>query len=206
LSAHPTEDAVPDHVLTALGSTPKLAAELVNARLWKRARGGYRFIQEGTCKIPSAEDVERSRKSKAQRQARWRAARRTVDAVDDTVVDAVDNSNANRDEQTGRSPPRGRRAVDASTRASPLDPDPHPLPVVKEVNHPNGSSGRVSQELIDLIIAEVHKVTGRYLDAEWAQRTYATILGGRHPTDPAAYLQRAIQNEPDPKKRFLPLY
>jgi hypothetical protein len=78
--------------------------------------------------------------------------------------------------------------------------------VVEVVNQSNGSSGRASPELIDLIITEVQNVTGHRLDAEWAQRTYANIVGGRRPSNPAAYLQKAIRDEPDPAKRFLPLY
>ena len=60
--------------------------------------------------------------------------------------------------------------------------------------------------MIDLIIKEVHAVTGRYLDAEWAQRTYDGIVGAHCPSNPAAYLRTAIRNEPNPAKRFLPLY
>jgi hypothetical protein len=77
---------------------------------------------------------------------------------------------------------------------------------VVEVDQSSNGSKRASPELIDLIIAEVQNVTGRRLDAEWAQRTYATILGGRHPASPAAYIRSAIRNEPDPRTRFLPLY
>ena len=172
-SAHHT-DVVPDHVLASFGGTPKLAGELVTAKAWRRVRGGYRFIQEGTCKIPSPETVDKSRKLKTERQRRWRENQR-------------------------------RRDVDASTQASP-GPDPSPNPVVDVVNQSNGNNGRASPDLIDLIITEVHAATGRYLDAEWAQRTYANIIGGRHPSNPAAYLRKAIRDEPDPAKRFLPLY
>lgn len=199
-------DVVPDHVLVALGSTPKLATELVDAQAWKRVRGGYKFIQEGTCKIPSKEAVENTRKSKAERQARWRAGRRGVDAPVDGGVDAVDNSVPNRDTQTGRSPPRRRRTVDASTRRLP-GPDPSPeISGGSVVNPVAGSNGRASQDLIDLIITEVRNTTGHTLDAEWAQRTYVNIIGGRHPSNPAAYLRKAIRGEPDPRTRFLPLY
>jgi hypothetical protein len=78
--------------------------------------------------------------------------------------------------------------------------------VVEVVNQSNGSSARASPELIDLIITEVQNVTGHRLDAEWAQRTYVNIVGGRNPARPAAYIQQAIRNEPDPRTRFLPLY
>ena len=74
------------------------------------------------------------------------------------------------------------------------------------VNQSTGSNGRADSDLIDLIIEEVHARTGRTLDAEWAQRTYVTILAGRHPANPAGYVRQAIRNEPDPRTRFLPLY
>jgi hypothetical protein len=65
---------------------------------------------------------------------------------------------------------------------------------------------RASPELIELIITEVHARTGRHLSHDWAQRTYATIIGDRSPSNPAAYLRQAIRTEPDPRTRFLPLY
>jgi hypothetical protein len=80
-SAHHT-DVVPDHVLASLGSTPQLAGELAATRVWKRIRGGYRFVQDGICKIPEKETVDNARKLKTERQRRWREGqrRRPVDA------------------------------------------------------------------------------------------------------------------------------
>lgn len=78
-------DVVPDHVLASFGSTPKLAAELATARVWKRVRGGYRFTQEGLCRIPARETVDKLREQKTERQRRWRErhSRRSVDASTD---------------------------------------------------------------------------------------------------------------------------
>ena len=80
-SKRPT-DVVPDHVLASFGSTPELERELCTARVWKRVRGGYRFLQQGLCKIPSPETVDNQRKAKTERQRRWREGRRrrNVDA------------------------------------------------------------------------------------------------------------------------------
>ena len=80
-SAHHT-DAVPAHVLEALGSTPTLEAELRTARVWRRVRGAYQFMQPGLCKIPAQETVDKQREMKNERQRRWREGRgrRDVDA------------------------------------------------------------------------------------------------------------------------------
>lgn len=80
-SAHRT-DVVPDHVLTSLGSTPELVSELATARIVRRAKGGYRLLQPGLCKIPLQETVDKQRDMKTDRQRRWRESqrRRNVDA------------------------------------------------------------------------------------------------------------------------------
>ena len=229
-------DVVPDPVLASFGSTRELEAELRSQGIWKRVRNGYRFTQPGLCKIPEKTTFEHKRELATARQGRWRAGRRResadapdavdnsaasgkpvdapVDAPDRLQVDAVDNSAATRTPQKSRSSGRRRHPVDApvdaSTPASPLDLDlgtPDPSSGT-EVNRSNGhhTRARASPDLIDLIIKEVHAVTGHYLSDEWAQRTYVTILGGRHPASPAAYIRQAIRNESDPKTRFLPLY
>jgi len=88
-SAHLTDGAVRDHELASLGGTPELAAELVTAGLWKRMKGGYRFVPGETCKIPSQQAVDNARKLKAERQNRWREGqrRRRVDASTDASQD-----------------------------------------------------------------------------------------------------------------------
>lgn len=171
-------DVVPDHVVASLGGTPELAGELAAARAWKRVRGGYRFTQQGLCKIPSPETVDKQREMKTERQRRWREAQR-------------------------------RRNVDASTGPSTWDPGPDPGvdPVVDVVNRANGGSpARASPEVIDSIIKEILDVTGRHITEEWAQRVAAHVLDGRTPANPAAYIRQAIRNDPDPRRRFLPLY
>jgi hypothetical protein len=85
-------DVVPDHVLASFGSTPELLDELVDAQVWRRVRGGYRFAQEGLCKIPVKETVDYQRKLKTDRQNRWREGRRRrpVDAsTDASFLDPV---------------------------------------------------------------------------------------------------------------------
>lgn len=60
--------------------------------------------------------------------------------------------------------------------------------------------------MVDLIMNEIEMATGQRPNAEYAQRTYANIIGSRRPDNPAAYVKSAIRNEPNPRTRFLPLY
>jgi len=39
-----------------------------------------------------------------------------------------------------------------------------------------------------------------------ASRIARELLDGRSVASPAAYVREAIRNDPDPRKRFLPLY
>lgn len=176
LSAH-HKDVVPDHVLAALGSTPELVDELCTARLWKRGRGGYRFEQHGTCKIATQETVDKQREMKNERQRRWREN-------------------------------QSRRDVDSSTAPSTWYPGPDPgsNPVVDVVNRTNGSSGaRDPTAVIDAIIKEIHDQTGKVITPDWASRIAAELVTP-DVTNPAAYVRQCIRNDPDPRKRFLPLY
>lgn len=176
-SAHLTNGVVRDDVLPQLfPDAAILAKALVTARAWKRVRGGYEFIQEGVCKIPSSTAVENERKAAAERQRRRRQAmssRRDSGVTHGAVTEPQSN------------------------------PDPSSGSVI---NHVTAVNGRASPDLIELIMKEILDTTGRHITAEWAQRTYEHILAGRTVASPAAYLKQAIRNEPDPKKRFLPLY
>jgi hypothetical protein len=67
---------VPDHVLPRLlPDSASLAKELVNAGLWKRARGGYRFHDWGDFN-PQRRDVEEERKAARERMRRLRSGRK----------------------------------------------------------------------------------------------------------------------------------
>ena len=70
----------------------------------------------------------------------------------------------------------------------------------------NARANGSSDDLIDLIIVELRKATGKDVSREWAVRTRDYLLEGRATSSPAAYVRSAIRNEPDPAKRFLPLY
>lgn len=69
---HLTDGFVPDHMIPSLsrGQT-ELAAELCNAGLWKRRKGGYQFHQwnedsDGTVRNPTREEVTQMRLKRAE--------------------------------------------------------------------------------------------------------------------------------------------
>jgi len=55
-------------------------------------------------------------------------------------------------------------------------------------------------------MTEINNATGKVITVAWAEKVYAEILKDRSPADPAAYIRKVIRNEPDPRKRFLPVY
>ena len=67
-------------------------------------------------------------------------------------------------------------------------------------------AGDDDDRLIDLIISELLKATGKNVDRQWAAKTRDYILENRTVTDPAAYVRQVIRNDPDPRTRFLPVY
>lgn len=76
-----TDGFIPDHMARQLGTT-KEANRLVEAGLWDRAEGGYRF-HEWAERQPSAEDVKRAAEAKGAAGAqgnhkRWHLRRGVV--------------------------------------------------------------------------------------------------------------------------------
>jgi hypothetical protein len=64
--SHLTDGFVPEHQVPLLArGQSELAAELVRAGLWKRARGGYRF-HDWLDRNPSAEEVKSVRQKRAE--------------------------------------------------------------------------------------------------------------------------------------------
>lgn len=123
-SAHNlTNGFVPTAILARFTSDPGTAArELVRRGLWLRVRGGYQFHDWHDYQ-PTREAVENERKMKAERQRRWREAkrRRRVDASTDA------SHNASRDGAPSPPRPEGSGAGNApkrgaNGRASPSGP------------------------------------------------------------------------------------
>ena len=156
-------DVVPDHVLASLGSTPELAAELVAARVWKRVRGGYRFLQSGICKIPDRETVDNARKAKTARQGRWRDGqrRRPVDASTPPSTDAsllVTSTDTEGIPLTPAAAAAGEhRGQHKHCRACGTNPrgQPPPTPIPPRYQPPNGTPAR--GETVTAIAAEARQ-------------------------------------------------
>jgi len=165
------------HRCTRTGKPETLADTLVRAKLWRRARGGWR-MPDYLDYNPSKQAVDNGRRNAAERQRRRREA----------LLSRRDSQGDSHDPLSRPVPDTGGSVVDPVTagngraRASPDD------------------------QIVHMIMDEIHAATGRHITPEWAARTYHLILSGRDPDKPAAYIRSAIRNDPDPRKRFLPLY
>jgi hypothetical protein len=115
-----TDGFVPATILTRFTSDPDTAArELVHRGLWLRAKGGFQFHDWHEYQ-PTKEAVENERKMKAERQRRWREAKRRRSS---------------------------RRPVDASRNASQDGAPPPPRPEGSGAGEPapgNGTRPRAS--------------------------------------------------------------
>lgn len=69
----------------------------------------------------------------------------------------------------------------------------------------SGSNVANDDDLIDAIISELRKVTGKTITPAWAADVASSLLRGRDPDNPAAYVRAAIRSERDPRTRFLPV-
>lgn len=126
---------------------------------------------------PTREQVIKDRKANADRQKRWRDKH---NGSSNAVSNAVSNSTPSR---------------------------PRPGVVVDVVNQSNGSRrARASPETIEAIISEILDVTGRHITEDWAGQIWSENFADRAAASPAAYVRQAIRSDPDPRKRFLPLY
>lgn len=180
-SDHLTDGLIPDDDLPWLfPDAPRLAQVLVTAGAWKRVRNGHRFIPDGvTHKIPTREAVETDRSSAAERQRRSRE--RKLSRRDSHVSNGVSNG------------------VSHSALSNPS------LPMVDVSNPATGSSGFASSDVTEEIIRAIYDRTSRVIDAEWAAKIAGHILGDRHVRDPAGYCRKAIESDPNPQVRFLPV-
>ena len=170
---HLTDGFIPEHVALLYGSAT-LADTLVQTKLWRRARGGWR-MPDYLDFNPSREQVVDKRKVRAEAGRKGGVA-------------------------SGKS-----RSKHEANGSGLLEPPSRPVPSIADVvNRPNRSSD--TGDLDEVIMTEIRTVTGRHVTAEWAAKIGGHILSGRHPSDPAAYVRQAIRTEPDPAKRFLPIY
>lgn len=71
-----TDGVIPHEILPTLyPDAVRLAAILVDKKLWKTVRGGHKFVPGVTHKMPTKDAVDKERKDAAERQRRSREAR-----------------------------------------------------------------------------------------------------------------------------------
>jgi len=112
-----TDGFVPSAMLARLcGDGKRAAAELCDRGLWQRAKGGYLFHDWSDFQ-PTKEAVDNDRKLKAERQKRWREARRrrVTNGVSNASGDAAPTRPAPKEAGRGRAP----SPAQANGRASP---------------------------------------------------------------------------------------
>lgn len=83
---------------------------------------------------------------------------------------------------------------------TPSRQSPSPVEIPSSVG---AHQAATATDSIDVVRQEIARTTGRQITREEAARIQEDIIGGRPVKRPARYLRRAIQNEPDPARRFL---
>ena len=184
-SDYGTDGVVRDEqLLRLLPDAAPLAAELVATGLWKRIRGGYAFhdwTEWGSKRSGAADKELRAKRAEAGRKGGVASGK-------------------------SRSTPEAKTKQLASAFGSPgLEPQIQSQSMADVSNPATGSSGRVSQDVIEAIIRAIYDRTSRVVDAEWAEKIAGHILGDQHVRNPAAYCRKAIAAEPSPQVRFLPV-
>lgn len=185
-SDYGTDGVVRDDQLSRLlPDAATLAGELVASGLWKRIRGGYAFHDwtEWGSKRTGAEDKElRAKRAEAGRKGGLASGRT-------------------------RSKPQARpKQVASQFGSAALEPQ-SPSHYMADVSNPaTASNALLTPDVIEAIVQEIYDRTSRVIDAEWAAKIAGHILGDRSVHDPAGYCRKAIQKEPNPQVRFLPMY
>lgn len=89
--------------------------------------------------------------------------------------------------------------TEAVTKSTPSRPV---ISVVDVVNQAPRRNAR-GDPVIDEIIKAIYAATSRVIDETWARKIADHILGNHHAANPAAYVRAVIENDPDPRTRFL---
>lgn len=178
---HLTDGFVPDAVWRRTGRI-RDRQPLVDKGFARRVRGGY--------EMHDYLEHQRSRAEVEELRQKRRAAGKKGGQAKASAKQELEHLSSN-----GSSKTSSKHLAEAEAEAD--------ISVADVVDRSNGS---YSGDLIDLIIEELRKATGRTVEREWAARTRGYILNGRSVADPAAYVRQTIRSEPDPRTRFLPLY
>ena len=186
---HLTDGFIPEHVALLYGSQA-LADTLVRTKLWRRVKGGWRmpdFLDYN----PSKERVIHTREARAESGRKGGVASGKARAT----------SGNKRSKPEANCSEVGSHLLEPPSRSRPG------LKTVDVINRTNGSrASPFTRDVIEAITEELLDRTGYLVDDDWACRVAAELLKGQPVSSPAAYVRQAIRNDPDPRKRFLPLY
>ncbi|HXJ26050.1 MAG TPA: hypothetical protein VNH17_10125 [Streptosporangiaceae bacterium] len=171
-------------MLASLGGTPELAAELVAAGLWKRTRQGYVFhdwLDWGSKR--TAEEIRELRKVRAENGRKGGVA----------SGKARSKPEAKTKQLASQLPRGGLNPISMSTS-------------VVDVSDQSSRRNARGDPVIDEIIKAIYAATSRVIDEAWAAKIRDHILGNHSAANPAAYVRKVIENDPDPHTRFLEHY
>ena len=178
-----TDGFIPEHIALLYGSET-LAETLVRAGLWRRTRGGWR-MPDYLDYNPSKKQVQAEREKTRERVRKHReSAGKSKDrnGVTNTVTNAVSNTTPSRPVQS----PKGTRTDTGSQSPSRRTP----------------RAWADDDDSIDLGIVELlTELTGRQMSILDAPAIRRSILDGRSVKNRAAYVARAIEDNPT---KFLP--
>jgi hypothetical protein len=179
-------------VLASLGGTPELAAELVAAGLWRRTRQGYVFhdwLYWGSKR--TAAEIRELRKVRAESGRKGGVAsgkaRSKPEAKTKQVASRLPRGGLNPNTSTTTRTLSVADAGNQSSRRNARDD-----PETDEID-----------EILTTIIQAIYAATSRVIDAAWAAKIRDHILNGHQAGNPAAYVRKVIENDPDPRTRFL---
>jgi hypothetical protein len=185
---HLTDGFVRDAKWSRFGNAA-IRRKIVENGLATRVEGGYR-MHDYLDHQRSRAEVEEVRAKRSEAGKRSAAARAKAKAL---AQQDVEHGAEQTVQQTGSKPATEAEAEAEADKSLMAEP------------HDHLSVGNLPRDVTDSIIDEISKVTGRTVSRPWAATIGASILAGRDPADPAAYVRTAIRSERDPRTRFLPV-
>ena len=226
-SDHGKSGAVPDHVLAALGSTPELRDELVATGLVRRIRRGvliadWELLNETAEKAAQREaDAGRKRDQANERQRRRRDRLKTGEARDVTRDSDVTSRMSRTELRTRNGKPQAKgtpvtrdtsvTARDSHTRGDRSDFDlDQSLGAGKSKSRSKSTRARDPEpgtsEFRVRVAAEFAGAADVEIDDATADALAAEVLAKARPPvpRPLGYVLKAINDEPDPRARWLP--
>lgn len=184
---------VPEFMVDELGCTTEQAEALVEVKLWRKVRGGYRF-REWAPWQPTRAEVEANRKAERDRKAEYRARKAGNTGKDPAVVPPGQTRDSGHPRPV---PSRPDPTIDDKIQSSGKSRAPK-LARGSDVHNPVESGERFAD--LDRVAVVVHELTGRHVDrptagaiAEHYVARCSTVV--RMPT---RYVVRSLRAEPLP--------